>query len=228
MQALVKARSKLSPCWRSRRIPGRFWRSQFGGKCWIARSWSVRKRMMFIPATSPLLAFRGGQRLLDAGALGEQQRRGGAWRPSRAAACGSARPRRSSDRSFAPLRFAPEDVDGIAGERGRVEIAAVGAERDRADAAQRLGARAARHRFRREAAGAPGQLRDFAGLVAVENRDRAGGEGGDVDVGPVRGDGEPLRGAQRLPEGAADGAQPDQAAGRSRPSGSGRRPGPRG
>jgi hypothetical protein len=38
MQALVKACSKLSPLRRNRRIPGRFFRSQFGGKCWIALS----------------------------------------------------------------------------------------------------------------------------------------------------------------------------------------------
>ncbi len=51
---------------------------------------------------------------------------------------------------------------------------------------------------------------DFA--AAVEDVDRAGGEGGDVDVRPVGRDGEPLRRAQRAAEGAADGAQPDQAA----------------
>ena len=78
MQALVKARSKLTPCWRSRRIPGRFWRSQLGGKCWIARSWSVRMRTMFIPATSRSPPFAGAERPLDAGALGEQRRGGGA------------------------------------------------------------------------------------------------------------------------------------------------------
>ena len=49
MQAAVQAVSKLSPWRRRRRIPGRFSRIQLAGKCWIARSWSVRKRITFLP-----------------------------------------------------------------------------------------------------------------------------------------------------------------------------------
>ena len=100
MQALVKARSKLSPWRRSRRIPGRFWRSQFGGKCWIARSWSVRKRMMFIPATSLRLPFaRGSARSTPAPWESSSAPRPRSP-PTRAAACGSARPSRLSESSM--------------------------------------------------------------------------------------------------------------------------------
>ena len=55
-----------------------------------------------------------------------------------------------------------------------------------------------------------------AGFPAtVEDGDRADGEGGSVDVGAARRDGEPLGCAEGAAEGAADGAQPDQAAGRT-------------
>ncbi len=53
MQAAVQADSKESPLRVRRRRPGRFSRAQFGGKCWISRSWSVRKRITFLPP-SPL------------------------------------------------------------------------------------------------------------------------------------------------------------------------------
>ena len=89
---------------------------------------------MFIPATSRRLPFAARQRPLDAGALGQQRRgRGGGAGAEQLFAGEAALSRLDRPRSFVP----PEDVDGVAAERGRVEIAAVGAERDRADAAQR-------------------------------------------------------------------------------------------
>jgi hypothetical protein len=51
MHEFVNARSKVSPL-RCRRVrPGRLRRAQPRGKCWIARSWSVRKTITFIPAS---------------------------------------------------------------------------------------------------------------------------------------------------------------------------------
>ncbi len=75
MQALVNARSKLMP-WRfRRRIPGRFSRSQFAGKCWIARSWSVMKRITFLPAMLREGPPGGSHR--DASSRSEQRSGGG-------------------------------------------------------------------------------------------------------------------------------------------------------
>src|SRR3954451_6174948 len=55
MQALVNAFSKSSPLRFSCVRPGRFSAAQPFGKCWIARSWSVRKTTTFIPARPPRL-----------------------------------------------------------------------------------------------------------------------------------------------------------------------------
>ena len=66
---------------------------------------------------------------------------------------------------------------------------------------------------RRQAAGGAGLLRDRAGLAAVEDGDRAGLEGGDVDVAPVGRERQALGRDQGAAERAAGGAQVDQAAG---------------
>ena len=48
MHALVNAFSKVRPCLFRRVRPGRLSFSQLTGKCWMARSWSVMKRMTFL------------------------------------------------------------------------------------------------------------------------------------------------------------------------------------
>src|SRR6266567_2625526 len=55
MQALQKARGKVSPCRIRRSSPGRFFLAQPLGKCWMARSWSVRKTRTFMPLRLRLL-----------------------------------------------------------------------------------------------------------------------------------------------------------------------------
>ena len=77
MQAAVQADSKLRP-WRfSRRSPGRFSRIQLGGKCWISRSWSVRKRITFLPPSPLPPPLRRGERLVQPEGRREHRRRGG-------------------------------------------------------------------------------------------------------------------------------------------------------
>ena len=90
-------------------------------------------------------------------------------------------------------------------------MAAVGADGDRADAAQRPAGRAARHRARRDAARAARLLGERAGFpAAVEDGDRAAGERGGVDACPVGRDGEPLGRVEGAAERAAGGAQVDR------------------
>src|ERR1700710_1317592 len=225
MQALVKARSKLSPWRRSRRIPGRFCRIQLGGKCWIARSWSVRKRMMFFPATSLPLLFS------PASACSTPV----PWESSSAPAAVAPDP--SSCLRVSPLFSLPdssmrflsvglrgamwlpgdsaEDRDRVALFRGRVEIGAVRVEHERAKAAQAAAAGALRESA--EAAALQGLLRDRAGApAAVEDSDRAGRVGGGVDAGAVGRDADPLGAVDGTAEGAAGGAHEDQAAGGAR------------
>src|SRR5579862_2952285 len=58
MHELVKALSKLTPFCFSRVTPGRFSLSQPSGKCWIARSWSVRNTITFLTGRDCEVAFR--------------------------------------------------------------------------------------------------------------------------------------------------------------------------
>jgi hypothetical protein len=73
MQLLVKAFSKVTRCRCSRVSPGRFSFAHPGGKCWIARSWSVMNITTFIPAmlrpAAPLTPFTPTAALPAGGAL---------------------------------------------------------------------------------------------------------------------------------------------------------------
>src|SRR4051794_5220303 len=112
----------------------------------------------------------------------------------------------------AGLAVSREGGDGVAPSRGRVDVAAVAADGDRVGADEPEGRCAAALRARpRDASGRPGWLREGARpLVAVEDRDRAAGGRGDVDVVAVRADRDRTRshegaGALHGPRGGAAG-----------------------
>ena len=209
MQAAVQADSKLRP-WRfSRRIPGRFSRSQLGGKCWISRSWSVRKRITFLPPSPLRAAFAGAERLVQPERRREHRRRGGPRPGAEQLFAGQA--------AFAALLIGHlillKTSTALLSCGGRVDVAAVGADDDRAGPAERPAQGAAVDLRRRDAAACARLLGDDARFgVAVEDVDRAGLEGGDVDAGAVGGDVEPLGRLHRDAEGAAGRAQEDGAA----------------
>ena len=54
MHAFVVALVNVRPFFWSIVSPGRFFSDQPGGKCWIYRSWSVMKMIMFMSAGLPL------------------------------------------------------------------------------------------------------------------------------------------------------------------------------
>ena len=91
-----------------------------------------------------------------------------------------------------------EDIDGVAGERGGVDIAAVGADGDRAgtDQAERPCA-PARACGGDAAARPPAWVRRAAARVAREDSDRVASRRGDVDVAAVRADRDRLRAEER-------------------------------
>ena len=93
---------------------------------------------------------------------------------------------------------AVEDADGVAGPRGRVDVAAVGADRDRVGAVEPDCRRAATRAFHRDAPRRPRRLAQRAGLrVAPEDRDRVAFRGGDIGVPAVGADRDRARSHER-------------------------------